>query len=42
MSAANNGVLVKILGIKEPQAIYLPIEFYAGDDPSQRELTGIK
>jgi hypothetical protein len=41
-SAANSGVLVKILGIKEPQAIYPRIAFHAGDDPAQHEVVGIK
>ena len=41
-SAANSGILVKILGIKEPQAIYPRIAFHAGDDPAQHEVVGIK
>ena len=41
-SAADRGILVKILGIKEPQAIYPRIAFHAGDDPAQHEVVGIK
>ena len=40
-SAANSGVLVKRLGIKEPQTIYPRIAFHAGDDPAQHEVVGI-
>jgi hypothetical protein len=40
-SAASSGILVKILGIKEPQAIYPRIAFHAGDDPAQHEVVGI-
>ena len=41
-SAANSGILVRILGIKELQAIYPRIAFHAGDDPAQHEVAGIK
>ena len=41
-SAANSGILVKMLGMKEPQAIYPRIAFHAGDDPAQHEVVGIK
>jgi len=41
-SAASSGFLVKILGIKEPQAIYPRIAFHAGDDPAQHEVVGIR
>ena len=41
-SAANRGILLKILGIKEPQPIYPRIAFHAGDDPAQHEVVGIK
>ena len=41
-SAASSGVLVKILEIKDSQAIYPRIAFHAGDDPAQHEVVGIK
>jgi len=41
-SAANCEVLVKILGIKEPPAIYPSISFHVRNDPAQNEVVGIK
>jgi len=41
-SAANRGILVKELVIKEPQANYPRITFHSGDDAAQHELAGIK
>ena len=41
-SASITGILVKILGIKEPKVIYPRISFHAGDDPAQHEVVGIK
>jgi len=41
-SAANSGILVKILGIKDPQAIYPRTAFHAGDDIALHLVVGIK
>jgi len=35
-------MLVKILGVKKPHAIYPYIAFHACDVPAQREVVGIK
>ena len=41
-AAASRGVLIKILGYNEPKILFPRIAFYAGDDPAQHEVAGIK
>ena len=41
-TAANRGILVKIIGHEEPKILFPRIAFHAGDDPAQHEVAAIK
>ena len=41
-AAAKYGMMVKILGHKDPKLLFPRIAFHAGDDPAQHEIASIK